>query len=190
MLSSTVTATRSGWAESVFWWSSSWRLQRKLSFLPFSTSQHFVLLQERKASRATPKVVLCQHKLYYLDFNDRYRVLCIIGYPEYLPWEKKEVNPIWWSTVGPVRCGAISVDGGCSVLQGVRLRQEGQVPALLDHHHLHLHLHLLHHHLQYKQCLVHTIRCQHLWIVWEICLAIFYICNVWLIWILWTHATI
>ena len=176
MLSSTVTATRSGWAESVFWWGSSWRLQRKLSFLPFSTSQHFVLLQERKASRATPKVVLCQHKLYYLDFNDRYRVLCIIGYPEYLPWEKKEVNPIWWSTVGPVRCGAISVDGGCSVLQGVRLRQEGQVPALLDHHHLHLHLHLLHHHLHYQQCCVHTVRCQCLQIV-----DIFTSFNVWLI---------
>merc|ERR1711936_1285239 len=68
---------------------------------------------------------------------------------------------------------AILVDGGCSVLQEVRLRQEGQVPALLDHHHLHLHLHLLHHHLHYQQCCVHTVRCQCLQIV-----DIFTSCNV------------
>ena len=164
----------------------------RVSFLvlPFPTSQHLFLLQERQASRATPKAVLCQHKLYHHNYFNCFSVLCIINCPGFLLWEKKEGNQLWWSTVGSVRCRAVSVDGGCSVLQGVGHGQEGQVPALLDHHHLHLHLHLLHHHLQYKQCLVHTIRCQHLWIVWEICLAIFYICNVWLIWILWTYATI
>ena len=164
----------------------------RVSFLvlPFPTSQHLFLLQERQASRATPKAVLCQHKLYHHNYFNCFSVLCIINCPGFLLWEKKEGNQLWWSTVGSVRCRAVSVDGGCSVLQGVGQGQEGQVPALLDHHHLHLHLHLLHHHLQYKQCLVHTIRCQHLWIVWEICLAIFYICNVWLIWNLWTYATI
>merc|ERR1712083_677568 len=122
--------------------------------------------RERQAGRATSKVVLCQYKLYYLSFVDRLNLLCINNFPGFLHWEKKKGNS--WSTVGSVRCRAVSVDGGCSVLQGVGLGQEGQVPALLDHHHLHLHLHLLHHNLQYQQCLVHTVRCQSLWIICEI----------------------
>merc|ERR1712083_827801 len=44
---------------------------------------------ERQASRATPKVVLCQHKLYHHDYFNCFSVLCIINCPGFLLWEKR-----------------------------------------------------------------------------------------------------
>ena len=76
--------------------------------------------------------------------------------------EKKEGNQLRWVQ-------AVSDEGGCrSVFNGGKeFGQEGQIPALLDHHHLHLHLHLLHKHLQRLQRLLHPVRCQPMLMVYQ-----------------------
>merc|ERR1711922_59856 len=52
----------------------------------------------------------------------------------------------------------ISLDGG-------EPEEGGEVPALLDHHHVHLHLDLLHHHIHRLKRTLHTGGGEHLWLI-------------------------
>merc|ERR1712179_364808 len=71
-----------------------------------------------------------------------------------------------------------SVEEGCSVFNGEKqFGQAGQIPALLDHHHLHLYLHLLHDHIQHLQRLLHPNWCQRMWIVYQLDFGVIF-CNV------------
>merc|ERR1712088_530058 len=73
---------------------------------------------------------------------------------------------------------AINFEGGSSVFQGgLEFGQGGQIPALLDHHHLHLHLHLLHNHLQCLQCLLHPDWWQRVRLIYQLDLGVIF-CNV------------
>ena len=118
-------------------------------------------------------------------------MLCHLHHvPRHMLWKKTEGYQLWWSICWWVRVQAVSVEGGCSVFKGGReFGQGGQIPALLDHHHLHLHLHLLHNHLQCLQCLLHPDWWQRVRLIYQLDLR-FIFCNVWLIYILWTQTSL
>ena len=118
-------------------------------------------------------------------------MLCHLHHiPRHMLWKKTEGYQLWWSICWWVRVQAVSVEGGCSVFKGGQeFGQGGQIPALLDHHHLHLHLHLLHNHLQCLQCLLHPDWWQRVRLIYQLDLS-FIFCNVWLIYILWTQKSL
>ena len=154
-----------------------------VSFLSYICYISYIcFLQEcQEASRKTPKAVLCQHKLNYLHLKHSNVMLYHHNHHHHMQWEKKEGNQLWRSVSWWVRVEAVSVEGGCSVFNGGKqFGQAGQIPALLDHHHLHLYLHLLHDHIQHLQCLLHPDWCQRMWIVYQLDFGINF-CNVWLI---------
>ena len=98
-----------------------------------------------------------EHRLYLLHFQRH----C----PGLLCGQEEEDHLVWWPSCGwtfPRSFPGQATQGGNrgAAFPG----QGGQVPPLLDHHHLHLHLHLLHHHPHHLQRPLHTHWCHPLWI--------------------------